>query len=89
MKTKDQRLKDRLEYLHKETEISEFLKSLGWIVTNVQLPPPGKYKVWVKTKGKDCFGRIYNFDGHQWYGELWNWIYEEDVYAWRHPNLNE
>lgn len=87
METNTQRLRAaRLKFLHREAERQDRLKERGWTLYDVECPSPGLYEVWVKElkygTSTDKFGQRLNFDGHSWYGELWNWL-DEEVYAWR------
>lgn len=86
-KQKKSRLQLRLEFLHREAERADRLKKRGWVIESLELPPEtGKYEVWLKIDGQDCFGRYANYDGHSWYSELWSWWCssgDDEIYAWR------
>jgi hypothetical protein len=77
---------ERLQFLHREAARQDKLKERGWVLESTEFPDPGLYEVWIKVweygTCTDKFGARLNFDGHSWYGEMWNW-WDEEVYAWR------
>lgn len=74
----------RLQYLHREYDMYLKLKSKGWILEHIELPPVGEYDVWLKKHSNDYYETL-RFDGHSWYNEsgIWYSSGDEIVYAWK------
>lgn len=75
----------RLQYLHREYENYQKLKSQGWILEYMDLPEPGTYNVWLKINNTDTY-EVLNFDGHSWYSsstEFWCSSGDTKIYAWK------
>lgn len=80
--TKEERLKQRLKYLHSNFKESGS-KVYAWTVVDDTMPNDARLvDIWIRQEGKDKFGKKGRYTCGLWLDEHGNIIYE-NVYSWR------